>query len=343
MISKEILNIILYRRSLGESIRQIAKNLNIKKASVDSIIYYKNKVHKKKRGPKNKIQKSDSINIKRSISKESDMSHKINCNKILQLTDIPVSRRTMNNWMLTNDMRYQHAAQKITLSKEHKAERIRIVSTWIENNVDWSNAIFVDEKRFSLDGPDNWLDPKFLCDLYYIYNRFTYVKKGQNIMRQKRQSNGGGVMVWGMVMPNGLIAVTLMEGRQNSDKYIDLFKSFAVPIMNLNYEQGYSIIQDNCTIHVSRKFRTYASQQAFEVWEWPSRSPDLNIMENVWKMISDLVYKDSQPRNIKELTIKIHKAVLEINSHRRTTTIALHSNFRSRLTKILLCKGETIN
>lgn len=150
-------------------------------------------------------------------------------------------------------------------------------------------------------------------------------------------------MVWGMVMPNGLIAVTLMEGRQNSDKYIELFNSFAVPIINLNYGQGYSIIQDNCTIHVSQKFRAYASSQSFQVREWPSRSPDLNIMENVWKMISDLVYHESQPKNNKDLTSKIHKAVLEINSLSRTTTVALHSNFRTRLTKLLLHKGDIIN
>ena len=72
-------------------------------------------------------------------------------------------------------------------------------------------------------------------------------------------------MVWGMTMPNGLIAVTFMDGRQNSEKYIKLFKNFAVPIINLNYGQEFCVIHDNCPIHVSQKFKEYSSLESFEV------------------------------------------------------------------------------
>ena len=40
MYPKEIRQIVIFRRSLGESYRQIALNLNIKKSAVDSIISY---------------------------------------------------------------------------------------------------------------------------------------------------------------------------------------------------------------------------------------------------------------------------------------------------------------
>jgi len=156
MIPNDIRNIVLYRRSLGESIREIARNLNIKKGSVESILLYKKKMHKNKRGPKTQISKADALNIKRCIAYQWKTGHKVTCNKILQTTNITVSRRTLNNWMLHNDMQYQKQAQRIVLSKKHKCERVRIVSNWIENNVDWNATFFMDEKRFSLDGPDNW-------------------------------------------------------------------------------------------------------------------------------------------------------------------------------------------
>ena len=41
MFSGEIRNLVLFRRSLSESIRQIAKNLQLKKCSVETIISYK--------------------------------------------------------------------------------------------------------------------------------------------------------------------------------------------------------------------------------------------------------------------------------------------------------------
>ena len=62
-------------------------------------------------------------------------------------------------------------------------------------------------------------------------------------------------MVWGMTMPNGLMAVKIMEGKQGSEKYISLFKDFAVLIMN--FRKGYRIIYDNCSIRVSKKFKLY--------------------------------------------------------------------------------------
>ena len=55
MLSDEIRNLVLTRRFLSESIRQIAKNLQLKKCSVETKISYKKKVIKQKRGPKMKI------------------------------------------------------------------------------------------------------------------------------------------------------------------------------------------------------------------------------------------------------------------------------------------------
>ena len=180
-----------------------------------------------------------------------------------------------------------------------------------------------------------------MCDVI-IYERFTYVHKDQKNLRQRRHSFGGGIMLWGMIMPNGLIAVRVLQGKQNSDSYITLFKEFAVPLMKLNSIKGYSIVHDNCSIHVSRTFQEYAKTQEFQIREWPSRSPDLNIMENVWKMISDSVYSGDQPLNKSQLYEKIVMAVLDINRNRTLVTRALHTDYRCRLTKLLLCKGNII-
>ena len=72
MFSDEIRNLVLFRRSLGESIRQIAKNLQLKKCSVETIISYKKKVIKQKRGPKMKINKADALSIKRFVANQNN-------------------------------------------------------------------------------------------------------------------------------------------------------------------------------------------------------------------------------------------------------------------------------
>ena len=88
----------------------------------------------------------------------------------------------------------------------------------------------MDEKRFSLYGPDNWYSLFLKNNYTLIIHTLTYMRKGDISQRQKRQCQDGVIMAWGMTMPNGIIAVKIMEGKQNSEKYISLFKDFAMPL-----------------------------------------------------------------------------------------------------------------
>lgn len=176
-----------------------------------------------------------------------------------------------------------------------------------------------------------------------LYCRSTYTKFDASLNRLRRQCGGGGIMIWGMLMPNGLVAIRKMEGKQNSAKYIDILKNFAVPIMNLNYSHPYNFVQDNCSIHISRETKNFFKSENLQVLRWPAKSPDINLMENIWKMISDIVYMDGQPQNKKILEEKINEAVLRINSDKLQVTTGLYASFRTRLTQVLVSKGNIIN
>lgn len=161
--------------------------------------------------------------------------------------------------------------------------------------------------------------------------------------RERHQMGGPSIMMWGMIMPNGLVAVKEVEGTLNSDLYIDLLKSFIVPCMNLNCQGNYNYVQDNCPSHVSKKTMEYLNGERFTTLKWPSKSPDINIMENVWKMISDIIYEERQPNSKAELRQRIHEAILLLNSSRTKDMIKLFTYFRKRLTKVLIKNGNLIS
>ena len=48
--------------------------------------------------------------------------------------------------------------------------------------------------------------------------------------------------------------------------------------------------QDNCSIHVSKLMKEWMAKVNMTTLEWPARSPDLNLIENVWEMLAQLVY-----------------------------------------------------
>ena len=42
--------------------------------------------------------------------------------------------------------------------------------------------------------------------------------------------------------------------------------------------------QDNCSIQVSKPMKEWMAKMNMTTLEWPARSPDLNLIENVWEM-----------------------------------------------------------
>lgn len=122
-----------------------------------------------------------------------------------------------------------------------------------------------------------------------------------------------------------------------------MIKEFAGKILHLNMKPNYTFVQDNSRVHTSKLAKAFLTTLPCDVLEWPARSADLNLIENVWKMISDLVYKDSQASNFDDLRRKVRNAVHEINTTKREVISDMFCNYQRRLTSVLISKGNLIN
>ena len=220
--------------------------------------------------------------------------------------------------------------KKPFLSVRHKKSRMRYAKAHLDKpEAFWKKILWSDETKMELFGQNK--------------RRYAWRKKHTEFHEKNLlptvKYGGGSIMLWGCVASTGTGNLVKVEGHMNSSQYQQILdKNVQESVTKLKLRRGWIFQQDNDPKHCSKSTKEFMQKHKYNLLEWPSQSPDLNIIENVWIDLKQAVYA-RKPRNLTELEAFCLEEWAKVPPARLQ---GLVSGYRRRLQAVLAAKGGSI-
>ncbi len=276
-LSKDTRNKIVDLHQAGKTESAIGKQLGVKKSTVGAIIRkwktYKTTDNLPRSGAPRKISPRGVKMITRTVSKNPRTTRGDLVND-LQRAGTKVTKTTISNTLRRQGLKSCSARRVPLLKPVHVQARLKFAREHLDDpEEDWENVIWSDETKIELFGKNS------TCRVWRKKNAELHPKNTIPTVKH----GGGNIMLWGCFSAKGPGRLICVKERMNGIMYHEILSENLPSARALKMKRGWVFQHDNDPKHTARATKEWIRKKHFKVLEWPSQSPDLNPIKNLWR------------------------------------------------------------